>query len=135
MKVLVTGDREWDDIETVVAALEQLPRDTIVVHGACRGADSICAVVAEELGMPKPRGYPADWDKFKKAAGPIRNQQMLDSEHRESEPIDLCLAFHNDFENSKGTRDMVTRAVKTLGQDRVVMVKTGCVPDLSHHVK
>ena len=22
--------------------------------------------------------YPADWDKFGRAAGPIRNQQMLD---------------------------------------------------------
>ena len=111
MKVLVTGDREWSDIETVVAVLSQLPPGTTIIHGACRGADIICAAVAEALGFVV-RGYPADWDRFPKAAGPIRNQQMVDVEHRPVEPIDLCLAFHNDIKNSRGTRDMIRRARK-----------------------
>lgn len=109
--MLVTGDREWSDIETVVAVLSQLPAGTIIIHGACRGADNTCAAVAEALGFVV-RDYPADWDRFPKAAGPIRNQQMLDVEHRPDEPIDLCLAFHNDIINSRGTRDMIKRARK-----------------------
>lgn len=111
MKVLVTGDREWDDIKTVIDVLEQLPPDTILVHGACRGADNTCAAVAEALGFTV-RPYPADWDRFRRGAGPIRNQQMLDCEHRPDEPVDLCLAFHNNFSQSRGTRDMVSRVEK-----------------------
>lgn len=110
-KILVTGDREWNDIETVVDTLKQLPTDTILVHGAARGADNICAAVAETLGFIV-RAYPADWDRFHKRAGFIRNQQMLAEEHRADEPIDLCLAFHNNVESSRGTRDMIERATK-----------------------
>lgn len=49
--------------------------------------------------------YPADWANFGKAAGPLRNQRMLD----EGKP-DLVVAFTNDLASSRGTRDMVRRA-------------------------
>lgn len=56
--------------------------------------------------------YPADWDNpayrtptGKSFAGNMRNQQMLD----EGKP-DLVIAFHRDFPNSRGTKDMVKRA-------------------------
>jgi len=44
--------------------------------------------------------YPADWDKHGKAAGPIRNQEMLDQHP------DFVLAFPG----GNGTADMVARA-------------------------
>lgn len=110
-KILVTGDREWDDIPRVVEALQVYPPGTILVHGDCRGADIICAAVAESLGFVV-RPYPADWAKYKRAAGPVRNQQMLSMEHRADEPIDVCLAFHNHIEDSKGTADMLHRVDK-----------------------
>lgn len=105
-KILITGDREWDDIPRVVEVLKGYRPGTILVHGACRGADIICAAVAETLGF-EVRGYPADWEKHRKAAGPIRNRQMLTEEHKPEEPIDVVFAFHNNFENSRGTADMV----------------------------
>lgn len=108
-KVLVTGSRDWVDEETVRTVLEQFPSGTIVVHGACRGADNTCAAVAEALGF-LTKSYPADWSKHGKAAGPIRNQLMLDAENTAEQPIDACLAFHNNIAESKGTLDMVTRA-------------------------
>lgn len=110
-KILVTGDRNWDDIHRVVEELKGYRPGTILVHGACRGADNTCAAVAEALGF-KVRSYPADWEKHRKAAGPIRNQQMLTLEHKPDEPIDMCLVFHNDIENSKGTADMLDRVIK-----------------------
>jgi hypothetical protein len=110
-KILVTGDRAWDDIPRVVEVLKGYRPGTILVHGACRGADVICAAVAEALGFIV-RPYPADWGKYKRAAGPVRNQQMLTEEHRPDEPIDVCLAFHNHIEDSKGTADMISRANK-----------------------
>lgn len=111
-KILVTGDRDWDDIPRVVEELRGYRPGTILVHGACRGADIICAAVAEALRF-EVRAYPADWKKYPRAAGPIRNQQMLDEEHKTDEPIDLVLAFHNNIENSRGTADMLDRVVKT----------------------
>lgn len=105
-KILVTGDREWDDIARVVEVLKGYRPGTILVHGACRGADIICAAVAETLGF-EARAYPADWEKHRRAAGPIRNRQMLTEEHKPEEPIDVVFAFHNNFENSRGTADMV----------------------------
>jgi hypothetical protein len=111
MKILVTGDRKWDDIPRVVEELERFPSGTVLIHGACVGADTICAAVAEQLHF-EVRAYPADWDTFRKAAGPIRNQQMLDLEHRADEPIDLCLAFHNELDKSRGTLDMLRRVDK-----------------------
>jgi len=111
MKILVTGDRNWDDLVTVVEAFEKLleefdlhPQDITLIHGAATGADTIADIVGNELGMDV-RPYPARWSKYGRAAGPIRNKEMLD----ENPDIKLALAFHSDLERSKGTRDMIIR--------------------------
>jgi hypothetical protein len=111
MKILVCGDREWKSRETILNKLKKYGKDTIVVHGDCRGADRIGASVAEELFTKKPLAYPAQWDKYGKAAGPKRNQQMLD----ENPDIRVVLAFHNNIKESKGTKDMIRRASKVPG--------------------
>lgn len=56
----------------------------------------------------------ADWEKYGKRAGPIRNQAMLDYLvlGRESGQTVGVVAFHDGLEASKGTKDMVTRATK-----------------------
>lgn len=59
--------------------------------------------VAKELGfivLP----FPADWSRYGRAAGPIRNRQMLDQKPS------LVLAFHSDIAHSKGTADTVREA-------------------------
>lgn len=106
MKVLITGDRNWDDVEIVVRVLETLPSGTILINGACRGADTIARAVGDALGFTV-RSYPADWNTHKRAAGPIRNRQMLSSEHTLDEPFDMCIAFHGDITKSSGTIDMM----------------------------
>lgn len=115
MKVIICGDRYWDNVDVIRRELEQMPNDTIVVHGACRrwdekrhrfiGADYLAGVVARDLGF-EVREYPAQWGKFGRAAGPIRNEQMLLIEWPS-----MVIAFHGDIENSKGTKDMVGRAI------------------------
>jgi hypothetical protein len=112
MKVLITGDREWTDVNTIINEFKQFPSDTIIIHGGCMGADLLCAAVAKSLGFTV-REYKAEWDKYGKAAGPIRNQHMIDIEHTLEEPICLCLAFHNSIKSSHGTKDMMKRAKKT----------------------
>lgn len=103
-RVLVCGDREWTAIEPIRAVLQKYPPGTVVIHGAARGADTLADQVAKELGFDVDP-YPADWKKFKKAAGPIRNSQMLAEGH----PTEVH-AFHNALEHSTGTKDMVIKA-------------------------
>lgn len=110
MKVLVTGSRKWRDLEAVKFMLEEF-KPTILVHGRARGADACAHFAAEDLGMSVDdqsiRPYPADWEAHGSAAGPLRNQRMVDCEHSKKEPIDVCLAFPQS--DSVGTWDMVTR--------------------------
>jgi hypothetical protein len=103
-RLLICGDREWTDERPIVALLAQCEPGTVVIHGAARGADSIAGRVAKEFGL-EVEPYPADWTVHGKAAGPIRNSQML----TEGRPTEVH-AFHTDITRSKGTKDMVTKA-------------------------
>ena|SRR5260221_10634670 len=106
MRVLVCGDRDWTEPETIADRLSKLPKDTVIIEGEARGADSLGKKEALRLGL-LVLAFPAQWDIHGKAAGPIRNQKML----KEGKP-DLVLAFHNDIEHSKGTKHMVQIARK-----------------------
>lgn len=109
MKVLVTGSRSWTMHGPVRKRLAACPPGTIVVHGDARGADSVADILARELGF-EVRSYPAEWDKYAKAAGQIRNAMMLKAEHPDKDGayIDKCFAFTAiELEKSKGTHGMV----------------------------
>jgi len=105
VRVLCCGGREWTDRETIRARLKELPRTAIIIHGAARGADSIAGEVATELGHTV-EVYPAQWNTYGRAAGPIRNNQMLDTKP------DLVIAFHADLSQSKGTAHCIKEAEK-----------------------
>lgn len=103
MLILVTGDRNWNDEQCIYDALASYQGDHTLIHGAARGADTIATNAAKLLGWGIV-AFPANWAAYGRAAGPLRNQEML-----ETGP-DLVIAFHPDLTKSKGTRDMVTRA-------------------------
>ncbi len=118
MRILCCGDRNWTSYEIIRRELEKLPEDVEIIQGCARGADKISLNIAKSIGLKiissknnddiiNNPGFPADWNKYGKAAGPIRNKQML----VEGKP-DLVLAFHNNIENSKGTKNMVDIARK-----------------------
>lgn len=81
-RLLVTGARVWDDYGTVFWYLERqldLHPDLIVVHGDCpRGADRIAEEWCIVQGVPS-EPYPAEWENHGRAAGFIRNKQMVDT--------------------------------------------------------
>jgi len=109
VRILVTGSRNWTDEQAIVRALALLgaERDratTVIVHGDCpTGADAIVKRLAEEVGIPH-EPHPADWKKHGTAAGPIRNQEMVNL------GADVCLAFF--LGDSRGTRDCRRRALR-----------------------
>lgn len=110
-RVLVTGSRNWVDPAPIYRALyfEKMAAggdgDLIVVHGDCpTGADAIAARWVERF-YPEhthAEAHPADWDHFGKAAGPMRNQKMVDL------GADVCLAF--PLPGGKGTQDCMAKA-------------------------
>jgi UDP-N-acetylmuramoylalanine-D-glutamate ligase len=105
MRVLVCGGRDYNDFDTVYDYLKVLVTHQLepvtIIHGAARGADSLAALAAERLGFDTEQ-YPANWSKHGRAAGPIRNKQMLDS------GLDLVIAFPG----GRGTANMITQARK-----------------------
>lgn len=99
MRVLVCGGRDYNDCVRVGLQLRML-KATQVIEGGATGADYCAAHWAAKAGIPVET-YPADWKTHGKAAGPIRNQQMID----EGKP-DVVIAFPG----GRGTADMVRRA-------------------------
>jgi hypothetical protein len=104
-RVIFSGSRNFRDPAPIRAALESLRKkgDWKVVHGAARGLDSLAGELAPEYSF-EVEAHPADWDKHKKAAGPIRNQKMVD--------LGACVAFAFPLEESRGTWDFIRRARK-----------------------
>jgi len=103
-RLLVCGDRNYSDQDMMYEVLKQFDTNTVIIHGNCKGADKIAGNIAETLGMTVLK-FPALWEKYGRAAGPIRNKQMID----EGCPT-LVIAFHKDIDSSKGTKNMIKQA-------------------------
>ena len=99
-KVLVCGGRHYSDVALVFRVLDML-RPTEVIQGGATGADALAAQWAKARKVVGLVTCKADWAKHGKAAGPIRNQHMLDTRKP-----DLVVAFPG----GNGTRDMIDRA-------------------------
>ena len=101
MRVLVCGGREYTDRERVFAVLDAMA-DQIdrLICGGARGADDLAYIWACRRDK-SPERYMAEWERYGRRAGPIRNQRMID----EGKP-DLVIAFPG----GRGTADMVRRA-------------------------
>jgi hypothetical protein len=114
VKLLACGSRTFEDGSIVEAILDGIDsidsRVQFLIHGAARGADTHAAFWAERQGFPEEAilAFPADWEKYGKRAGYVRNQQMLDEGHP-----DLVVAFvDKPLAESKGTAMMVDIARK-----------------------
>jgi YspA, cpYpsA-related SLOG family len=103
--VLVCGGRDFSNGLLLVETLNALQMSddvSVVIHGGAPGADSIAGLYA--LGRDIPiEVYHAEWKRYGKHAGPIRNQRMLDEGKS-----DVVVAFPT--EKSRGTWDMVRRS-------------------------
>ena len=119
-RVLICGDRYWDDYNTIVQALSKIQQEKgveVVIEGEADGADSMGRQAAIQLGIPVLK-FPADWRRYAHNAGPMRNIQML----QEGRPT-LVLAFHNYIENSKGTKHMVNAARQAAVPTEIISTK------------
>jgi len=102
MRVIVTGSRKLADRTAAQVALYDaiaaLPVEATLIEGGAMGTDEKARIMARRRGLDVET-YWANWTRYDKGAGPIRNQKML------SLGADLVLAFPGP--ESKGTWDMV----------------------------
>lgn len=132
MKILICGDRNYDNQALVWTVLDGFylnhnvgfgvaHRDPFfIIEGGAKGADRLAKNWVYDSPLHSSPDYnnhgasearivhlqfPANWNEYGRAAGPMRNFQMLN----EGKP-DIVLAFHDNIEKSKGTKHMVSVA-------------------------
>lgn len=100
MKLIIVGGRDFDRGDMVIEHIKPFKLITEIVCGMCRGADMMGYNYATLWDIPVTK-FPADWDKYGKSAGYIRNKQM-------AKYADAALIFWDG--KSKGTKHMIDLA-------------------------
>lgn len=101
MKVIIAGGRDIEDYNLLLTAIANAGFDiTAVVSGGAKGADALGERFAEECGLPVYK-FPAYWEEYGRAAGPIRNETM-------AKFGDALIALWDG--KSRGTKNMIDRA-------------------------
>ena len=101
LSVLIAGSRTFDNYKLLSDICKTLANgnDLRIISGAAKGADTLARKFAEENNYEYIE-MPADWGKYGKRAGYIRNQQMHEKLCQYDER--LCIAFWDG--ESKGTQ-------------------------------
>ena len=114
MRVLVTGGRDYTDHNAVFGVLNEIHRVTPIdclIHGDCPGTKDSGWVSADRLAGRWGHmtagvtvvAEPANWGKHGRAAGPIRNGQMISR---------YCPDMVVGFPGGAGTEDCCRQATE-----------------------
>lgn len=106
-RLIVCGGVDFCDYDYLKNQLDRLIayyENIRLVSGHARGADTLAERYAAEKSVPI-QVFPAEWKKYGKAAGPIRNRAMLEYAKEETPVV---AAFWNG--KSRGTGNMLKQA-------------------------
>lgn len=105
IRVGVTGGRDyfnqkvvWTSLDQTHNSIKKLGKEMFLVVGDATGADNLALQWAKTRGVEYKK-FDANWNQYKKAAGPIRNKEMLKS------GLDKLCAFPGN----NGTADMTNQ--------------------------
>jgi len=105
-RLIIAGSRTFTDYPLMKKKMDFLLSKTedevVILCGKARGADALGERYARERGY-EIEYYPADWDRYGKAAGAIRNEEMCKS-------ADAITVFWDG--SSPGTRNVLKLAEK-----------------------
>lgn len=102
-RVIIAGSRNFCDYEVLrdrcedVLAIPMAMGNVIIVSGHAKGVDQLGERFAFENKL-KTIVFPAEWKKYGRAAGPLRNKIMADN-------ADALIAFWDG--ESRGTGNMI----------------------------
>lgn len=104
LRIIVAGSRDLSNLynnhlfaETIIRF-----RPTEIISGMAKGPDTWGLAVAKQH-LISVKCFPADWEKYGKSAGAIRNDEMADY-------ADMLIAYWNG--KSRGTQHMITSMLK-----------------------
>lgn len=101
MKVAVIGSRGFTDYEKLAEVLSGIDV-TEIISGGAQGADALAEFYANVHDIPTVIFKP-DWKKYGRAAGPIRNKDIINNS-------EVVVAFWDG--KSKGTLSSIKLAEK-----------------------
>ena len=103
MKVIIAGGRNITNYSLLLFAIGESEFEiTEVISGMAPGVDTLAIQYATENNLPL-REFHADWNQYKKAAGPIRNREMANYG-------EALIAIWDG--ESRGTKNMIEEATK-----------------------
>jgi hypothetical protein len=115
MELIIAGYRKFQNyplLREKVLRLTQGHTIATILSGKCEGTDSLGERFAKEFEIPVDP-YPADWNRFGKAAGPIRNGQMVKN---------ATHAIVFDHPLARGSKDLIRQANAIQLPLRIVIV-------------
>lgn len=124
-RIIIAGSRTFNDYELLEESLNEYIADAFqkkvdsieIISGTAKGADSLGEKYAIEHNYLIKR-FSADWDKYGKSAGYIRNEKMADYASKEK---GVLFAFWDA--KSKGTKNMINIAKKYKLDVNIVVFK------------
>ena len=117
-RVIIAGSCSFTDYDRLQAVCDNILANKcrthaiVVISGTARGADTLGERYAQERGYGLQR-FPADWQQYGRAAGPIRNRQMADN-------ADALICFWNG--HSPSAKNMISTANRRGLNVRTIMV-------------
>lgn len=103
--VAIAGTRSIKNLQLIIDKLDELRiagNNNTIITGCANGADNAARNYAFVKNV-KIQIHEADWEKYGRAAGPMRNKQMIKN-------ASILICFWNLI--SPGTRNMITQATK-----------------------
>lgn len=105
MKLIIAGGRDFNNYSLLKKTIDKyiLGADKVeIITGGAMGADALGVNYSISMGIPI-RVIKADWVKYGKSAGPIRNAEMATN-------ATDCICFWDGV--SRGTASMINEAKK-----------------------
>ena len=102
-KVIIAGGRDFNDYDLLKKKVSKIlsnKSEIEIVSGTANGADKLGERYANEFNL-NLKQFPANWDKFGKRAGYLRNKDMAIY-------ANACICFWDG--QSKGTEHMINLA-------------------------
>jgi hypothetical protein len=117
----VVGTRKRDsedDFKIVFESFKHIysPGDTICSGLCSHGADRFAVIIANTYALPNSNRlwFPADWKKYGKSAGFIRNEYIA----KISDILIACVSS----DRIGGTEDTISKFIRIHGKDNLILV-------------
>ena len=116
LRIIIAGSRDFNDYKLLKTSIRDILKDTSldgiskikIISGTARGADQLGERFAKQFKLEVIK-FPADWDRFGKRAGSIRNEKSA-KYSVEDNNYGMLVAFWDG--ESRGTKHMINLAKK-----------------------